>query len=217
VLASQTLVSAFTHSAARQATLPSTDFLSVPLILAYFVICGMRFVFELPAEPRANWALQVIVDREKHEAARVARKVMLSLVWPWLLLVALPLYVYLWGWVVAAGHVAAVMVLTYCLADWLLRGFRKIPFTCTYAPWKQNATAVIILYALGFVFFTSTAAGLEHTLLQSRPLYLWLLPPGFLGFWKLFAKLCQDDLEATELIFEDAPSPAIELLNLTGR
>jgi hypothetical protein len=217
VLASQTLVSAFTHNAPHAATLPSGDLLSVPLILAYFVLCGVRFVFEMPAELRANWAPQVIVDRERQQAARLARKVMLSLVWPWLLLAGLPLYAYFWGWVVAAGHVAVVMVLTYCLADWLLRGFRKIPFTCAYAPWKQNATVVIILYALGFGLFASGTSSLERALLQHHPLYLWLLPPGFLGAWKLFSRLREDELDATELIFEDAPASTLELLNLSGK
>lgn len=217
VLASQTLVSAFRLKANQRAGLPSADLLSVPLILAYFVICGLRFVFELPAELRANWAAQVIVDREKHQAAPVARKVMLSLVWPWLLLVGLPVYAYFWGWTVAVGHTAVAMVWSFCLADLLLHRFRKIAFTCAYAPWKQNATVVIILYALGFVFFTSTTAGLEYALLQKHPLALWLLAPAAFGAWKLFLRFREDELDPTDLIFEDAPPPAVELLNLTGR
>jgi hypothetical protein len=32
---------------------------------------------------------------------------------------------------------------------------------------------------------------------------------------KLFVKLGKDELEPAELIFEDAPAPALELLNLT--
>ncbi len=215
VIASQTLVAAFAGKAAGNSALPSVEFLSVPLILAYFVICGLRFVFELPAALRANWAPQVIVDREKHAAIPVARKVMLSLVWPWVLLVGVPMYAWFWGWAVALGHTAVVMVWSYCLADLLLQGFRKIAFTCSYAPWKQNATVVIILYALGALVFTSWTAGLEHCLLMARPVYLWVLAVAGLAAWKLFAKLRASELDPTELIFEDAPQPAVELLNLT--
>lgn len=216
VLASQTLVSTFNQKAAQDAV-PSAEILSLPLILAYFVICGLRFVFELPAELSANWAPRVIVDREKHQAAPVARKVTLSLVWPWVLLVGLPAYAWFWGWPLAVGHVAVVMVWSYCLADFLLRRFRKIAFTCAYAPWKQNATVVIIFYAMGAVAFTSGTAGLEHNLLLQSPIYLWIMALAGLGAWKLLAKLREDEFDPTDLIFEDAPPPAVELLDLSGR
>jgi hypothetical protein len=217
VLGSQTLVSAVSRGGGQTQALPSADFLAIPLILAYFVICGLCFVFELPAELSANWAAQVIVDRERHHAARVARKVTLSLVWPWLVLIALPLYGYRWGWMVALGHIAVVMVLTYCLADWRLGDFRKIPFTCAYSPWKQNATVVIILYAVGYILFTATVAEWEHSLLVRRPWTLWVLAAGLLAGWKVLARLRVDKLDPRELIFEEKPIPAVELLNLTGR
>jgi hypothetical protein len=215
VLASQTLGDAFRHKAAAGVALPSQEFLSLPLILAFFVICGLRFVFELPAELRANWAARVIVNEQKHQAVAVARKVMLSLVWPWLLLVALPLYVWYAGWMVALGHMAVVMTWSYCLADFLLRRFRKIAFTCAYAPWKQNATVMVLLYAMGAYVFTAGTAGLEHGLLVKHPGYLWVMAVAGLAAWKLFAKMRQDELDPTGLIFEDAPSQALELLNLT--
>jgi hypothetical protein len=222
VLASQTLVSAVNQPGAAAARVPSAELLSVPLIVAYFVLCGLRFVFELPAELGANWAPQVIVDRKKHRAAALARKAMLSLVWPWLILVGLPLYAWFsrWtisGWKVAVGHTAVVMVWTWGLADLLLRRFRKIPFTCAYPPMKQGATAMIVVYSLGFVAFTSMTAGLEHALLARQPLALWFLAPAGFGAWKLFLKLREDELDPTDLIFEDAPPPALELLNLSGR
>lgn len=217
VLGSQTMVAAVSRHFAHPVPWPNAGFLAVPMILAYFVICGLRFVFDLPAELSANWAPQAIVDREKHAAAPVARKIMLTLVWPWLLLIGLPLYAYFWGWQVALGHTAVVMVWSYCLAELLLRRFLKIPFTCRYSPWKQSATVIVIFYALGFVFFTSSTADLELALLQHHPWRLWLLAGAGLVAWKLFAKFREDELDPKELIFEEAPAPAIELLNLSGR
>lgn len=216
VLASLTVASG-THAAGQVSALPGADFLAVPLILAYFVICGLQFVFKLPAELNANWAAQVIVDRNRHYAERLARKVTLSLVWPWLLLIALPVYACFWGWMVAVGHIAVVMSLTYCLTDWLLRDFRKIPFTCAYSPWQQNATVGIILYALGYILFTATVAEWEHALLLRRPWYLWLMAAGPLGAWKLYARFRGSEFDPKDLIFEERAVPAIELLNLTGR
>jgi len=217
VLASQTLVAAVNQSRAAISGVPTADVLSVPLILAYLVLCGLRFVYDLPAELSANWAPQVIVDRVRHRASVLARKVMLTLVWPWLVLVVLPLYGWFWGWTLAAGHTVVVMVWSWGLADLLLRRFRKIPFTCAYAPLKQSATAMVVVYTLGFLIFTSTTASLEHALLVRHTLMLWLLVPAGIGAWRLILKLREDELDPTDLIFEDAPPPALELLNLSGR
>jgi hypothetical protein len=187
------------------------------LILAYSVLCGSRFVFDMPAELRANWAPQVIVDREKHQAARVARKAMLSLVWPGMIVIGLPLYAKFWSWSTAAAHTAVALVCSYCLADFLLHGFRKIPFTCTYSPRKQDATVAIILYALGFGVFTSVPSGIEHSLLVRYKWAVWLLAAAILGAWRLFRKLREDALDPTELIFEEPTPPPFQVLNLSGK
>jgi hypothetical protein len=49
------------------------------------------------------------------------------------------------------------------------------------------------------------------------PRALWLLAAGILGAWRLFKKLRYDELDPTELIFEDAPAPPFEMLNLSGK
>jgi hypothetical protein len=118
---------------------------------------------------------------------------------------------------IALGHTAVVMVMTYCLADLRLGEYRKIPFTCAYSPWKQNAAAIIVLYAVGYLLFTVTVAGWEHSLLSRRAWYLWLLAAGLLAVWKVLARLRKDEFDPTDLIFEESPAPAVELLNLTGR
>ena len=59
VIASQTLLSAVNQ---KPAPSPSAAMISVPFTLAYFLICGLRFVFDLPAELRANWVHRVILD-----------------------------------------------------------------------------------------------------------------------------------------------------------
>ena len=106
VIAMQTVASA---DPVTFVALPATEMLSVPFILAYFLLSGLRFVFDLPAELRANWVYQVILDHEKRESEGLARKVMLTFVLPWLLLVCFPLSVRFWGWTLGAGHIAVVI------------------------------------------------------------------------------------------------------------
>jgi len=217
VLASLSLASGVARAGGHAPAVPSPEFLAVPLILGYLVICGLRFVFALPAELAANWAAQVIVDRSRHHAERLARKVTLSLVWPWVLLVGVPVYAYFWGWMVALAHLAVVMSLTYCLADWLLRDFRKIPFTCAYSPLKHNATGTVMAYAFGYILFTVTIAEWEHALLLRRPWHLWFMVVGILVAGGVLTRFRRGELDPKDLVFEERPMPAVELLNLTGR
>src|SRR5262249_39122036 len=150
----------------------------------FFTLCGLRFVFDMPAELPANWAPQMIVDREHHRAMELARKVMLTLVWPAIILLALPLYSYFWGWKIGLGHVVVLLTWSLCLSDFLLRRFRKIPFTCAYSAWKQNATALIVLYAVAFLAFTSITAEIEYNLLRRHVWFVWLMGPVFFVAWR---------------------------------
>lgn len=231
VIASQTLASAVAHPAAEPGV-PGIAILSLPFIISYTVICGLRFVFDLPAELRANWVHQAIVDYDQHAAAPLARKIMLSFVWPWQVLVALPLYALyfggtsagwslvgwnLAGWTLAAGHTAVVMSASFCLASVLLRRYRKLPFTCAYSAWKQNATVMVVLYALGFLLICTTVPEWERRLLRHSPWLLWLLAALLFAAWKLYARFRYDELDETHLLFEDAEVAEYQWLNLQGR
>src|ERR1019366_8543805 len=73
-------------------------------VLAFFIIVGLRMVFEIPVELRSNWIFRLMLDAEKHECEPLARKVILVSVLPWALLVSFPIYAYLGGWAVGCLH-----------------------------------------------------------------------------------------------------------------
>ena len=217
VIASQTLVSAFNQKPADADSLPSAALLSAPLVLAYFLICGLRFVFDLPAELSANWVHKVILDREQHVSAIVARKIILTFVLPWVLVVCLPLYLYLWGGTVGGALIAVLIASCYLLADLLLRRFRKVPFTCAYPAWKQSATVIVLLYVLGLWAFAFLLPGLERALLLRSPWYLWGLAAMLMAANFALRKLRDDDGSGHGLVFEEAADSPFELLNLSNR
>jgi hypothetical protein len=119
VIASQTLVSAFNETAGPTGAAPSAALISVPLTLAYFLICGLRFVFDLPAEIKANWVHKVTLDHRQPESADAARKVIMTFVLPWILAVCLPLYLFFWGLTAGGALVAVLIAACYLLADGL--------------------------------------------------------------------------------------------------
>jgi len=102
VLASQALFSAFDGQG--PGSFPSAEMLSIPFILSYCLLLGIRFIFDIPASLQANWTFRLLLDRNKHESVALARRVMLSCVLPWIFVLALPVYLYFWGWTVAWLH-----------------------------------------------------------------------------------------------------------------
>jgi hypothetical protein len=214
VIASQTLLSAVNQ---KPGAAPSAALISVPFTLAYFLICGLRFVFDLPAELRANWVHRVILDQEQQAPADAARKVILTFVLPWILLVCLPLYLYYWGWSVGTALAAVLVAGCYLLTDGLLRRFAKIPFACAYPAWKQSATVIALFYVLGLWAFASLLPGLEHALLLKSVWYLWVLVAVLLAARFALRRLRDDDPRSRTLVFEEAPDSPFELLNLSGQ
>jgi len=214
VIASQTLLSAVNQKSGRA---PSAAMISVPFTLAYFLICGLRFVFDLPAELRANWVHRVILDCEQQAPADAARKVILTFVLPWILLVCLPLYVYYWGRAIGSALTAVLVAGCYLLADGLLRRFAKIPFACAYPAWKQSATVIVLFYVLGLWAFASLLPGLEHALLLKSVWYLWGLVLVLLVVRFALRRLRDDDPRSRVLIFDEVPDAPFELLNLSGQ
>ena len=188
--------------------------ISVSLILVYFTIVGLRALLDLPSERNANWVFRATVDLNKHEGREVASKVLILTVVPWLILL-LPLYVALWGWLTALLHTLYVLTCSIALSELLLLRFQKIPFTCTYTASKDRVLLMIVLGLIGFSLFTGTNASLEASLLRDPIRFLSAVPFfGVLFWWIRFYR--RDLLKSDRvLIFEDRPEPAIQLLHLS--
>ena len=57
-------------------TQPHEALLAIPLIISFFVLSGMRMVFTIPAELRANWVFQLAEDKNRLDCLTGARKAM---------------------------------------------------------------------------------------------------------------------------------------------
>jgi hypothetical protein len=217
VIASQTLVAALGQKTDDAGSTSAMALLSAPLVLAYFLICGLRFVFDLPAELRANWVHRVILDRKQPGIATMARKIILAFVLPWVVALCLPLYLYLWGAMTGGALFAVLMAGCYLMPEILLRRFRKIPFACAYPAWKQNATVIVLLYVLGLWAFAFLLPGLELALLARSNWYLWGLALLLVSTVLVLRNRHRDEESVQELVFDEVADSPFELLNLSGR
>jgi hypothetical protein len=208
VLSAETLSSAPSLPSLVNGPAPSTQFLSVPFILAYCVIVGIRLAFENPADLRANWIFRYWLDPGQQDARPVARRALLLFSLPWLAPAAFLSVLTFWGWAVALLHAAILSAGTILLVETLLIRFRKIPFTCSYPAFQSHSGLIFVAYLFGFLFFTDYLPQMEHWSLLNpwqAILFAPLLAAGLLGLRQYRKQMLDMD---KHLIFEE-PSPSV--------
>jgi len=217
VLASQALLAAF-ESASPYGTI-SADALSIPFILAFCIIVGLRIVFEIPIELRSNWIFQLMVDAGKHECEPMARKVILLCVLPWVFLIVIPVYSYvgsraLGNWTIGILHGLMVATWSVLLTSALLLRFRKLPFTCSLPLFRQHSIVTVLGCLMGFFLFAGVTPQFESWAL-SDPVRMAVIVPVAALVWYVLYRIRSNTLEIDKtLVFEEAPTRAVQVLQL---
>ena len=193
---------------------PIPALLPAPLILAFFILCGMRHVFAVPAELRANWLFQVSDRGEAKRCLAGVKKAMIVMGVVPLFALLLPLHVLFWGWRVALLHMLFGAVVAWLLVEVLLVGFEKFPFTCSYLPGKANLKVSWPLYLFGFTTYVSMFLTLESWMLQRPVRFVWLAAVVVLVQAALFIYRWRVVGRDVALVFDEQPEPLVRTLNL---
>jgi hypothetical protein len=211
------MVAQTAFDSANQATpgsLPNSSLLAIPLMIAFFIVSGLRFVFDIPAALDANWVFRLAVVPPAPDPRVLARRLMLWAVLPWQLFVLTPLMELRFGWPLAIGHTAAVVAFTVFSIDVLLLRFRKIPFTCSVQPELKQLLARILASVFAVLIMVPMLAALERWMLFEPWRFAGLAVALALA-WHLLRRYRRDMLPADRaLTFEDRPKPQFELLRL---
>ena len=215
VLTSQALLDAFeTTKSLRKAAL-TPDALSIPFIVTFLLVTGLRVVFEIPAELRANWIFQLVLHPGRQECEALARKVIFVYVLPWVLVITFAVYVYLEGLLVAILHTLLLATWTVLLTNILLIRYRKLPFTCTLPVFKQHSIVILISGGFAYLLYALSTQEFESSALL-EPLRMFSLLPVAAVAWYIPHHLAKTtiDLER-KLIFEEAAIRTVEGLRLS--
>lgn len=215
VLASQALMEAFEGARSARVAALTPEALSIPFILTFLVICGLRVVFELPVELRANWVFQLTLDRDRQESEALARRVILIAVLPWVLAITLPLYWYLRGMGIAFLHTLFVVTWTVLLTNLLLIRFRKLPFACTLPVFKQHSIVILLGFCFGYLIYGLSLAEFESSALTEPVRFLSMVPMMAI-VWIIPRYFARNTIELDRrLVFEEAGVRTVELLRLS--
>lgn len=212
VMVAQTAVDAIAGN--PDAAVPKAGYLAIPLMIAFFIVSGLRFVFDIPATLNANWVFRAAIEAPQPEPRRIALRFMLLAVLPWEIAVLLPVTGRLFGWEIAAAHTVIVVVLTILFANLMLVRFRKIPFTCSSQPEIKRLLFRIVGSVFAVLIVVPVLAGIERWMLTS-PIRLIGLAAVLAGcaYWLHRYRREMLPNEKT-LTYEDGSPPAFELLKL---
>jgi hypothetical protein len=193
---------------------PDPPLLSFSIILVFFLVVGFRFLFAIPVDPPGNWIFRLAdADDAKYHVRGARAALIVGGILPVLVLL-LPLHAVLWGPAAAAAHSVFLFAAGALLADIVLVGFQKVPFTCPYSP---PISRVRLMWPLGLVAFTTfsyTMAAIEAVALRAPKVYGVVLVLMIAG--RIVISRWRESLvpQAPALMFEEEEEDSLTTLQL---
>lgn len=186
---------------------------SLPLLFATLVtvilsVLGLRLVFVLPYELRANWIFRTIPFPDRAIATVAGRRSIL-------LLGAVPVWLAC-TLLVPATHSVVLGFLVAILTEICLIGFAKLPFTCSYLPGKSNFNMAFLGFAALLQLVVLQIANWERGALEKPLRFAQLIAAMAIAFailyWRNNRSTQADDFVIT---FEDEGTPEVQTLNIS--
>jgi predicted permease len=194
---------------------PNAPLLVGSIVMLFFATTGARAVFSQPIALRANWIFRLTaVERTSGYFAAVRKSLFALVVLP-ILLAWSAVFLAIWPTGPAVRHMIILTVAGFLMVQVSLKGFRKIPFACSYLPGKANIHVKLGIYATGFLFVTSLGIELEYWALGHARTYVILL--AVLLAWAFWAHRRNVEADDAEILFDEVPPADIEALNLHDR
>jgi hypothetical protein len=197
-------------------TLRTVAAVPFPLILVLGV--AARAALALPMEPKANWIFRMTArDAIRVDQLRAAETVVIA--FAVLIPVALVLPI---QWLVAGPRAIAASAFTaifgFLWVEALLRGWRRIPFTCSYTPGKYPLAQSCLIGLSIFAVVTTVGSAVEFVILRGMfPAAQIPLLTATSLLTLILRRRRRTKWEQTPLDFDDRLPSDIEPLSLSER
>jgi hypothetical protein len=188
--------------------------IEAPLVLSFFVVSGLRAVFNMPYELGANWMFQITTGADTSEFLAATRRwVLLRGVMP-VYAVLGPLQLLFFQPAEAVFHLSFGLAVAVVLTEFFFFQFNKVPFTCSYLPAKSHLAFLAAAYLYGFTIYTFTISRLDRYV-GERPERMVGFFAAILGLWiglALYRR--KNQARMTGIVYEDNGDPLVQQLEL---
>ena len=147
--------------------------LTASLILLYSLMTALQFSFGIPADLDAMWVFRVASHPDADPLSLVKRTLLCfaaMVIFPSAAVLAIDQ-----SWTAVAVHFLFLWLAAIGLVDVLTIGFRAVPFTCIWMPYRNNAVMPLAVWCAGLAFFGPGLAGFERVLLIVPHRLIWFL------------------------------------------
>ena len=186
-------------------------FVSIPLALSLFICAGLRYLFRLPAELRANWMFRIMAPGNQTAFLRGVEKIYFYWGAVSVSVAAAPILVVLLG--VARGLACSLACFTFSLIliELILFHLDRVPFTSSYLPGRRPLIETTLRYWIAAVLYIAIPGSIVFGALQSTACSV-SLNLGLMLLWQGIRYLRQSGRVTTHLEFEELPEVAVQVL-----
>jgi hypothetical protein len=187
--------------------------IAIPLGFSFFLLVGLRYLFRLPIELRANWLFRTIEPGHAPALLMGVERFLWACGALPVAVLTLPIEISMMG--ARSGLEAAIvcLVMSFLLIEVLLFTFEKIPFTSSYLPGRCPLIETILKYSVAAACYVSGTAALVSFALKTDASTLLLTAILSAGWWRLRrARIAAREISRIE--FEELLEPAVQLLGI---
>jgi hypothetical protein len=208
-----TLVGSHFHTISTSIVAVRELVIAIPLGVSFFLLAGLRYLFRLPIEIRANWLFRTVEPGHAHALLMGVERFL----WVWgalpVAVLTLPIEVSLLG--IGPGVAAAIvcLLISFLLIEFLLFTYEKIPFTSSYLPGRRPLIETVLKYSAATVCYVWGFAALVNFVIKSAASTMLFAAILTVGWWRLrHARLAARQISRIE--FEEMFEPAVQLLGI---
>src|SRR5262249_372885 len=183
---------------------------ALPVVLFFFLFSGLRYVFRLPIEVRANWIFLLPPPHAFNKPQKAVRTISLTCIFLPAIATTAPFFFIMLPWWRAVFALVFALLLGELLIESDIEQNSAIPFTCGYMPGKRNILHAGIIYWFTFFVLTSVIAAFEE-IFSRTPLRASLT---LLMMMAALYRSQKQRTESAEMIFEEVAEPTVATLGL---
>jgi hypothetical protein len=184
---------------------------AAPLALSLFVLAGLRYLFRLPVELRANWVFRVNENGNRELLLRGVDRLVFCLGVVPVALVTTPLELRIFGLVTGMAVALLALIASLTVDELLLFGFDRVPFTSSYLPGSRPLIQTVCIYGAAVSAYVLILSGLIVTSVE-EPSYYLIAFGLLLALWAGVRKQRLEHWQVGALEYEELAEPAVQTL-----